>query len=317
MPKPQLSEQTLSSVALGYFLQVAELGSFTAAARATGISQPSLSVAIQKLEEELGTQLFVRGRRGVVATATGEALVRHARHVMRTLELAREEIHALETEPRGHFTIGCHESLAAYFFPGFMGSFLRRYPGIQITLANKNSRDVEHAVVERTVDIGLVVNPEGHPECVVTPLFDDSVQLLVAGSLREVEPEELLAQYPLVCVPVLRQVQYILGALQQAGHAKLRFLPCSSMELVKSLVIDGVGVGVLPFRVATYGVAKGKLAALGAPMPRFDDKIALVRRYDMHQTQSARLLLDGLRDHGRAMPTLDSLDAAPKTSKKK
>jgi DNA-binding transcriptional LysR family regulator len=99
-------------------------------------------------------------------------------------------------------------------------------------------------------------------------------------------------------------VQYILGALSKQGLAPSQHLPCSSMELVKSLVIDGVGIGILPYRVATHGVASGRLVAVSRELPSFDDSIALVRRFDMHQTAAARLLLDALREHGRSMPEL-------------
>ena len=292
------------SGALAYFVKIAELGSLTAAARALRISQPSLTVAVKRLEEELGTTLLIRTRRGVTVTRTGEVLIRHARHAIRALELAREEIHGLEEEPRGSFTLGCHESLGAYLLPGFMAKFLERWPKIQLSLWNGNSREVERAVVERQVDIGLVVNTEEHPDCVVTPLFADRVLLIVAATLRKKakkSPRDLLQSHPVLFVPAIRQAQYILGALH-ASQPGMRLLPCSSMELVKSLVLDGVGVGILPYRVATYGVASGKLVVVDAELPSFDDTIALVRRYDMHETAASRLLLDALRDHGRQMP---------------
>lgn len=301
------SDPVLNGTALAYFVRIAELGSFTAAARALRVSQPSLSVAMRKLEEDLETTLLVRGRRGVTLTATGEALLRHARHALRALEEARREIHGLESEPRGHFTVGAHESLAAYSLPRFMASFLDRHPGIQLSLWNGNSREVEHAVVERRVDVGLVVNPAEHPDCVVQKLFDDRVELIVAASLRRrgpKKPSDFLAAQRLIYVPVLQQVQFILGALSKAGLAPRQHLPCSSMELVKSLVLDGVGIGVLPHRVATYGVASGRLVAVSRELPSFDDSIVLVRRWDMHETAAARLLLDALRLHGRQMASL-------------
>jgi DNA-binding transcriptional LysR family regulator len=303
-----MRDAVLNSTSLAYFVRIADLGSLTAAARELRVSQPSLSVAIRKLEEELDTTLLVRGRRGVTLTATGEALLRHARHALRTLDDARQEIHGLESEPRGDFVVGAHESLAAYCLPRFMASFLRTHPGIRLSLWNGNSREVERVVVEREVDIGLVVNPTQHPDSIVTTLFHDRVELIAAATLvrrvRKAGIGELLASQPLVYVPVLRQVQYILGALSKQGLAPSQHLPCSSMELVKSLVIDGVGIGILPYRVATHGVASGRLVAVSRELPSFDDSIALVRRFDMHQTAAARLLLDALREHGRSMPEL-------------
>jgi DNA-binding transcriptional LysR family regulator len=304
----------LSSTSLQYFIRVVELGSFTAAAQSLGVSQPSLSVAVSKLEKDLGTRLLVRGARGVAATKTGEALLRHAKQVLRAMDHAREEIDSLETEPRGSFTLGCHESLAAYLLPKFMSRFLERYPLIQISLWNGNSRDVEREVILGNIDLGLVVNPQDHPDCVVQPLFTDRVEFVALASLvKSASADELLAERPLLHVPALRQTAFLVDALVQRGLRPRQELKCSSLELVKSLVLDGVGIGILPHRVANHNVPDRKLVSL--PFPTYDDSIALVRRFDMHVTHASRELVDALLEHGRQMPPLPKL--AQKNEKKK
>jgi DNA-binding transcriptional LysR family regulator len=134
------------------------------------------------------------------------------------------------------------------------------------------------------------------------------VGLIASASLRESvagDPLALLDRVPLVYVPVLSQVQWILARLPSArldgSAAPRRHLTCSSMELVKSLVIDGAGVGILPRRVAAHGLPAGTLVDLAPEAPAFDDTIALVRRVDLHETRAARLLLDALKAHGRAL----------------
>ncbi len=293
----------LATPSLRAFVRVAELGSVTKAARELHLSQPAVTIAVRKLEEELGTSLFIRTSRGVTLTKTGEALLARARDVLRTLRDARAEIDALEHEPRGTFSLGCHESLGAYFLPGFMTAFLAAHPGIELALVNANSREVERMVIERAIDVGLVVNPGSHPDAVVSPLFTDRVELLATPQLRRTkrDPRALLASVPLLYVPALRQVQYILGALDQAGATTGRHLPCSSLELVKSLALDGAGVAILPSRVATYRTSKGALAAIAPNLPAYDDTISLVRRVDTHVTSAARLLLDALAARGREL----------------
>lgn len=305
-----MAEPDLLATPLRYFQHVAERGSFTAAARALRVSQPSLSVAVRKLEETLGTPLLHRSRQGVSLTRAGAILLEHTRQAGRTLEAARQEMLALDTEPRGRFTLGAHESLAAYLLPGFMARFLERYPAIRLELDNGNSRAVEQAVVDRRLDVGLVVNPSRHDDCVVVDLFEDRVGFVVSAARwrrAEAAPEELLARLPLVHVPVLAQTQYLLGALATAGIEPPSQLTCSSMELVKSLVLDGVGVGILPYRVARHGVSAGRLVPLGGSLPVFEDVITLVRRYDLPMTAGARVLIEGLRAHAAAMPPLEEV----------
>lgn len=292
----------LLGTSVAHFLAVAEAGSFSAAAKARRVSQPTLSVAVRNLEERLGVQLLHRGARGVSPTRAGELLLRRVRQARQVLRAACDEVAALHHEPRGEFLLGCHESLGTYLLPGFMGRFLERYPGLTLSLFNANSRDVEQAVVERRVDLGLVVNPSGHPETVVRELFRDVVTFVVGRRLAGHDAEELLARYPLLHVPTLPQTEAILAGLTTRPE---RPLPCSSMELVKSLVLDGAGVGILPYRVATHGVAKGRLRVLGGrELPRYEDRIALVWRADVPMTAGARVLIDALREHGAAMPPL-------------
>lgn len=285
---------------LRYFLAVAEQGSLTAAARALPLSQPALTASIKALEESLGTTLFVRTSRGVVLTATGHELVKHARALVQKTGELRQAISDLEHDPKGRFVIGCHESLGAYFLPGFMPKFFAAHPQIELALWNGNSREVMLAVIERRLDVGIVVNPEPHPECVILPLFDDHVELLVLTKLLKKDVSAL----PLLYVPVLTQTQWVLSRLPSSPR---RHLTCSSMELVKSLVVEGAGVGILPRRVAEHGLVAKTLSPLPGT-PRFEDHVALVRRVDMHQTRAARVLLDALRAHGE---TLRSAYGAP------
>jgi DNA-binding transcriptional LysR family regulator len=289
-----------------YFVEVAERGSFSAAARALRISQPSLSVAVRKLEDEVGAQLLHRDARGVSPTAAGELLLARAREATQALRAARAEIDALGDEPRGAFVLGVHESLGTYLLPGFMARFLERHPHVELSLLNDNSREVERAVLERRADVGLVVNPGNHPDTVVIELFSDIVTFVGATRVtkRYRNAKDALARLPIFQVPAIRQTGALLARLDEEGIAAPRRVDCSSMELVKSLVLDGAGIGILPYRVATHGVAKGRLATLGRSLPVYEDRITMVRRADAPITRGMRALLDALTEHGRAMPAL-------------
>ena len=297
------SNDALVPSALRVFVAVAEHGGVTAASRALGLSQPAVSTAIRKLEGELETTLLVRTRRGVRPTVTGQTLLEHARALQRAATDVRREIAGLEHEPRGRFTVGCHESLAAYLLPPLFAALFDAHPGIDLALANANSRDVERAVVERKIDFGIVVNPEGHAETVVTPLFEDRVAIVAHRALakRGTASAGLVASQPLFHVPALRQTQFILGALEQSGRRPARLVPCASLELVKSLVVDRAGIGILPLRVAQHHVAKGTVALASRELPAYDDRIALVRRADLHVTTAARLVLDAFLARGKTL----------------
>lgn len=286
---------------LRYFKIIAQCGSMTAAARLLKLSQPTLTIAIKSLEKDLETTLFFRNRNGVTLTPAGDALLRHAHQIFEIVERAQQTIQGLETEEAGRFVIGCHESLGAYFLPDFMLRLLEEAPKIEVTLWNGTSAAVEDAVIDRRVDFGLVVNPRSHPDFVIVKLFEDAVDVFVAAHLLEqTTAEELLRTRPLVFAGRVEQCRTLIEKLAGAGMLPERLLSCGDLELTKSLALAGVGVALLPRRVAAYG-QRGKLVRLDRSLPFFPDKIALIFRADLPDTRASRRLKDSLIAHGKRL----------------
>lgn len=302
---------------LRYFRTIAREGSITAASRLLGVSQPTLSVAVRNLEEELGTRLLTRTRAGVELTATGQVLALRADAILSQVDEAIQHVRDLHEDEVGAFTVGCQESLGAYFLPGFLDRFLSACPGIVVDLWNGPSGQVRQAVLDRQVHYGLVVNCESHDDLVMTRLFDDQVGLFTTTSRgpearitasRSVGLDlarSVLASAPLIWCdrPVFRT---LLGRIEAAGVAIPRQLVCGDLELVKSLCLEGIGVGLLPARVAAYG-QPGRLRFLSPALPRHDDVIQLVYRGDLHRTRAAKVLREALLEQGR---TLDRIGRA-------
>ncbi len=303
---------------LRYFQAIAEHGSLTAAAKALRVSQPTLTVAVKNLEERLGTKLVHRNRDGVTLTRTGQELCNHAAQIFEIVDLAQQRIVGLESDEVGRFVIGCHESLGAYFLPAFMRDFLKAAPRIEITLMNASSAAVQDAVVAREADFGLVVNPRPHPELVLLPLFHDAVDVFVAArALEGAYPPSLEAAHarlregPLVFAGRIFQCQEMIDLLAAEALLPTRRLSCGDLELVKSLAIEGVGVALLPRRVAAYG-QEGRLVRLHPDLPHIPDVISLIYRADFHKTRAAVRLKDALVAHGKKLDrdaTTPPLDA--------
>ena len=304
---------------LRYFREVARLGSMTAAARALGLSQPTLSVAVRQLEDELGAALLQRHRGGASLTAAGAELLRHVDEVFNLLDRAAAAIAGLERDLVGHFVLGCHESLGAYFLPRLLPGVLRDAPKINLSLRNASSAEVLGAVVEREVHFGIVVNPTPHPDLVMLPLFGDAVDFFVRGGgppgplgAAQYGPEgcatrELAAAHallhvgPLIFAGRVQQCGELLGKLADQGAAPQRLLSCGDFELVKSLALAGVGVAILPRRIAAYG-HEGALRRLHPELPLFPDEIVLVYRGDLPKTRAAAFLKEAITRASREMP---------------
>lgn len=292
---------------LRYFRAIAERGSLSAAARTLGVSQPTLTVAVKHLEEQLGTTLLHRSREGVKLTRTGEELLDHATQVFTLLDRARERIVGLEGEDVGRFVIGCHESLGAYFLPTFMRGFLDAAPRIELSLWNGTSAAVRDAVIARQVDFGLVVNPRPHPELVMVELFRDAMDIFVAaaGAPRDREGARArLRAGPLVFAGRVDQCQELIDHLAAEQLLPTRLLSCGDLELVKSIALQGVGVALLPRRVAAYE-QEGRLVRLSPDLPHIPDVICLLYRADLHRTRAAMRLKDALAAHGKRLAERD------------
>ena len=304
----------------------------TAAARALHVSQPTITVAMQNLEEELKSQLLLRERSGVRLTVTGEELLKYARDVFQLLERATQRIQGLERDDEGTFVLGCHESLGAYFLPDFMAGFLRSHPRIELLLANESSAGVRESVLERRTHFGLVVNPHPHPDLVIVELFDDAMDVLVAEDapppsrpltsllaadfpsmddgdraswVDSSDPAFIAAKHRLLAGPLIyagrvTQCQELVDLLAGQGLLSTRKLVCGDLEMVKSLALAGIGPALLPRRVASYG-PHGQRVRLHLRRPFIPDQICLLYRADMHRTKAAMMLKDELVGYGRRL----------------
>jgi len=300
--------------ALRQLCVIAECGTISAAARKLHSSQPSVTQSIQRLESHLETKLLVRDPRGVTLTSSGRVLVEAAGRVFEILEQAEQSIRGLERDDVGRFTVGCHESLGAYFMPDFMRSLLETAPGIEVALWNGPSARVQRAVIDRDVDFGLVVNPEPHPDLVLVELYRDGVEAYV--SVEEDLPHDLeqakarVKRGPLIYAGRVQQCRDIIARLVAENCMPERRLECGDLEMVKSLVTVGLGVALLPRRVAQHGT-RGRLVQLHPELPGYPDAIRLLYRSDLHRTKAALKLKDALVAHGRSLresdPGVDSI----------
>lgn len=282
------------------FRLIAETGSLTAAARALGCTQPTLSAMVQRLEEHYGTTLLLRTSRGVELTATGLVLLQESAAVLDRFGAIEQIIAGLEDGEVGHFVVGCLDSLGAYFLPSFLPGFAAAAPRIEISLWNGPSAEVRRQVIERDVHFGLAVNPEPHPDLVMVELFRDAVDLMTVTPADSAEEAHArILQGPIVFAERLPQAQAYMDWFASEDIRPIRWLSCGELELVKSLVAGGHGIGVLPRRVAQYG-ARG-LKRLHRSLPSMPDRIFLLYRGDIHRTRAAMRLKDALVAHGRAM----------------
>ncbi len=273
-----------SSSDLAYFVEISQTGNFTKAATRLGISQPSLSLAMQRLEQSVGTRLLIRTRQGTKLTKAGERMLAETRHLISRWEELRGQTLSTMNEVRGRFTLGCHPSVGRYALPLFLPNLLAKYSDLEIGLQHDLSRTITQKILALEIDLGIVVNPQPHPDLIMKSLAKDTVTLW--------QSQQLQAKDVLIVEPSLVQTQTILRKLKRQGLTFKRVIESSNLEVIASLVRSGAGVGILPTRVAQ---AEGAELSMLKGAPAHGDEIFLVYRVENKNVRAIQALSQALQ----------------------
>lgn len=273
-----------SSAELTYFLEIAHTLNISRAAERLGISQPSLSLAVKRLEDALGTELLIRGKSGVHLTRAGQKFVSQARVLLHEWERLSDAAVRDDATLTGRYVIGCHPSVGLYTLPQIVPQILQKHPDLELKLMHGLSRQVTDEVIAFKVDFGVVVNPVSHPDLVIKVLAKDEVTLWTGRNRAQ-----SIASGVLLSDPDLLQTQAIQKQMLKKGMPFPRAVTSSSLEVIAALVAQGAGVGILPGRVATRDAYLGLQVVDGAP--KFQDKICLIYRADAQKTAASKALI--------------------------
>jgi LysR family transcriptional regulator, cell division regulator len=269
---------------LHYFLEVAQRLNLSRAAETLGISQPSLTLAMQRLEHCVGTPILIRNKRGVQLTQAGKQLLAHARQLIAQWELIYTQTRAAVHEVEGCFTLGCHTSIGICALPRFLNELMEQYPRLQIKLKHDLSRKITEQVLNFHVDIGIVVNPIRHPDLIIKPLGGDTVGLW--HSDHQYQILDLYSnQAVLLCDPELTQTQVILKSLKKKNITFNRIIPSDNLELIAELAKSGAGIAILPASIANL-----RHLSMIPDMPTYQDEVTLLYRGENRDVKAIQMI---------------------------
>ncbi len=275
-----------SPAELQYFLEIANTQNISRAAERLGISQPTLSLAVRRLEDSIGVPLLIRTKSGVKLTKAGDKLVVRARSLVQQWTDLKDETKKDQDLVSGAYTVGCHPSVALYSL-GFVSNLLEQNPGLEIKLIHDLSRKITEDVISFKIDFGIVVNPTRHPDLVIRPLLRDEVTFW-KSELSTKQQDPFTGEGVLICDTDLLQTQSLLKQVKQKKMEFGRTITSSSLEVIANLVVDGAGIGILPGKVA--GRYKGQGIKKVNNAPQFHDRICLVYRADAQNSGTGRYL---------------------------
>lgn len=235
---------------LQYFCAAAQLGSFSKAAEAVHISQPSLCIAIRKLEKEFGIALFYTGRKGAVMTEAGRVFLQDAQNILAQADLAVTHMQQFAQRSRAEIRIAYTASLADAYIPRLLKGFLAE-EGQECCIYSDEmpSDQIAQGLREGRFDLGLGSQIPPDPELEQIPLFYQKLCMLLP--LQETAPERFqdvhfLEKTPMICYrkdyPMYRQLSQLFG---QLGVEPNIIHYAYSEGSIAHLVEQGMGIAIV------------------------------------------------------------------------
>jgi len=295
---------------LEVFCKVLELQSFTKAAEAVCLTQPTVSEHIRALEQTVGERLVDRLGREVLPTSSGKILYRYAKDL---IALRNEAVQALEKHKgalSGNLLVGASTIPGAYILPELIGSFKTLYPSIHTTLRIGGSSDVVERVLEGRLEIGLIGAKWDDRRIQMEEIFSDELVLTVYAEHRwaqrkSVDPEELIGE-PFILRERGSGTRIVMNqAIEGAGFPPSRLNVVAEMgstEAVRQGIKARIGISILSYRAVSEDVDRGMLVALPVKGLRLHRPFYLVQRKNRQLSPLCTAFIDHLHARARTSP---------------
>ncbi len=170
----------MTIIQLEYLLAVANCGSFSLAAEHCFVTQPSLSMQVKSLEEELGVVLLDRSKKPVIPTEAGEAVLAQAREALKEYNAIREVVSELKGETAGKMRLGVIPTIAPYLLHRFIPDFVKMYPKVELEIREMVTSDIVDALRRDRIDAAIVAAGTCGDGIVEQELFSDRFYLYVS-----------------------------------------------------------------------------------------------------------------------------------------
>ena len=261
---------------LRYFVAIVEQGSFSRAAAILHVAQPALSLHVRNIEADLGTPLLFRSPQGVVPTEAGEILLRNARIILDHLVVTEEEIRGHKSDPSGVVRLGLPGTISEILSVPLIIEARRRYPRIQLRIAEAMSGFVLEWMREARIDLAVIYRKVSDTGLATVELLEEELVFFApAGGLGEggqgeqcvlPEPGRRLsladvARMPLILPGQDHGLRSLLDQHTKAARVELNVsIEVDSYSNIKELVASGLGCSVLPLNAVSREVQAGSLA---------------------------------------------------------
>ena len=286
---------------LRVFSMVAAERSFSKAAKKLRRTQPAVSQAIRRLEEELGERLFDRSSKQGALTEAGRVLREYAQRLMRLSEEAEVAVRELRDLRRGRVLVGANEAAVHALLP-LVGRFRQAHPEIQVDVRRVPSRQVGVEVVQGSLDFGVITFLPAERGLLTLSLGPDDLVMLVhpqhaLAGRKDVTLAEFGRETVIAHNDPSPARERVLRTFEQK-HAPINIqVALPSLEAIKRAVEMKMGVALLPKRCALSELSRGSLAAVKVQQVRLARQLRLVYRKGGEMSHAAQAFLQVAKQH--------------------
>ena len=251
---------------LRYVVAVEKHGSFARAAKECLVAQPTLSLQIQKLEQEIGTELFDRRKNPVIVTSFGKRVLEQARNVLREADKITELFRENDDEPSGTISIGIIPTISTYLLPRIFKTLHQKYKQIDFRIFELPTTQITEKLERDEIELGILATPLRIKPLVETPLYYEP---FVAYFPKDYEGPnkgltmEKVEDYDLILLG--EEHCFRNQSLKVCGDSGVGRIECGGVETIKKMVDLGVGMTLLP-RLAINGDGP-RIARFKSPEP--------------------------------------------------
>ena len=286
---------------LEIFLCIAEEKSFSRAAEKMLRTQPALSIAIKRLEDELGETLFDRSSKSGTLTEAGKILFSYAQRMINMRNEAKNAIGELRGMFRGRLTIGANESTSLYLLPKLLLEYRSRHPQIKIEVFRNVSEKIPSEVLERNLDFGFLSYDPMHPALQSLEFYHDELVLVVPpkhrfANRRHVTVKELGAE-AFVAHNVKTPARDRIFDLFKQHRTTLNIcIELATLETIKEFVKLNAGIAILPRLAVQDEIERGKLAEVPVKGMKIEKTLRIVYRREQSLSQAAKSFLEIVKE---------------------
>ncbi len=284
---------------LRFIVAVAQQRNFRRAAEKSFISQPALSLAIQKLEEELGLKIFERGKSDVALTPVGSEIVEQAQRVLEEAERIREIASQGTNQLATPLRVGIIHSVGPYLLPDLIPSLKKVAPAMPLEVEENITANLEVLLRNGKLDVIIIALPFGDSSILTRPLYDEPFEVVVSNEhrwmgKRSIKAQELSDEKVLLLDSGHCFSNQVAEACPDLNHKGADIQQGTSLETIRNMVASGLGITVMPASANSSRYRSRLLKVIPFAKPTPSRRIALAWRKSFARTQAVEALAQAI-----------------------